>query len=315
VPAPLPAPSGILAYPPQFSPIDRRNIDAFVIIINVGSIITLLTDFGLEDTYVGVMKGVIASICPQAQVIDLTHQVPPQDVPTAAFLLDISVDYFPDGAIHVAVVDPGVGTARKPVALRTAKAFYVGPDNGIFTLVLQRQKVVQAVCLDNPKYRLPELSTTFHGRDIFAPAAAHLASGLPLGELGSPITRLQRLPLPRIRVDWHGIRATVVHIDRFGNAITNLTRGDYERWRSRWDVEQPVVEVVRAGIILPLSGTYGEVAHGQPLALFSSSGRLEVAVNMGNAAQTLSICRGDMVRVLRRENSSPPRIQRALRLE
>jgi hypothetical protein len=281
----------------------------------MSAIITLLTDFGTEDTYVGVMKGVITSICPSAQVIDLTHQVPPQDIATGAFLLDVSVDYFPEGAIHVAVVDPGVGTARKPVALRTAKAFFVGPDNGIFTLVLQRQQLLQAICLDNPRYHLPTVSSTFHGRDIFAPVAAHIACGVSVEELGTPIHRLQRLPLPRIRVDWQGIRATVVHIDRFGNAITNLTRDNYEAWRTRWDVKEPAVQVAASDIFLPIATTYGEVARGKPLALFGSSGRLEIAVNGGSAALELALRRGDTIKVLRRESTPPPRTQRTLGLE
>ena len=281
----------------------------------MSAIITLLTDFGTEDTYVGVMKGVITSICPSAQVIDLTHQVPPQDIATGAFLLDVSVDYFPEGAIHVAVVDPGVGTARKPVALRTAKAFFVGPDNGIFTLVLQRQQLLQAICLDNPRYHLPTVSSTFHGRDIFAPVAAHIACGVSVEELGTPIHRLQRLPLPRIRVDWQGIRATVVHIDRFGNAITNLTRDNYEAWRTRWDVKEPAVQVAASDIFLPIATTFGEVARGKPLALFGSSGRLEIAVNGGSAALELALRRGDTIKVLRRESTPPPRTQRTLGLE
>ncbi|GIV16292.1 MAG: hypothetical protein KatS3mg022_1727 [Armatimonadota bacterium] len=280
----------------------------------MSTIITLLTDFGTVDTYVGVMKGVIASLCPHATVIDLTHEVPPQDIATGAFLLDVSVDYFPEGTIHVAVVDPGVGTARKPLALRTAKAFFVGPDNGIFTLVLQRQKLLQAVCLDNPRYHLSSVSATFHGRDIFAPAAAHLAQGVPLEGLGTSLTRLQRLPLPRIRVDWLGIRATIVHIDRFGNAITNLTRADYEAWRIRWDVQEPVVEVVSGKVLLPICLTYADIPRGQPLALFGSSERLEIAVNGGSAAQILHLRRGDTVKVLRRESTPPPRVQRVLNL-
>lgn len=281
--------------------------------VTVSHIITLLTDFGTQDTYVGVMKGVIASICPQATVIDLTHEVPPQDIATGAFLLDVSVDYFPPGTVHVAVVDPGVGTDRKPTAIQTDRAFFVGPDNGIFTLVLHRYRVLQAVHLDNPKYHLPSKSTTFHGRDVFAPVAAHLAGGVPLEELGTPITRLQRLPLPRIRVEWQGIRATVVHIDRFGNAITNLTHADYRSWCARWDVKEPIVRIGQ-GTLLAIHQTYGDVPVGQPLALFSSSGRLEIAVNGGSAQQTFGLRRGDVVWVLRREESPPPRVQRSLNL-
>jgi S-adenosylmethionine hydrolase len=281
----------------------------------VSAIITLLTDFGTEDTYVGVMKGVITSICPSAQVIDLTHQVPPQDIATGAFLLDVSVDYFPEGTIHVAVVDPGVGTARKPLALRTAKAFFVGPDNGIFTLVLQRQKLLQAICLDNPRYHLSTVSSTFHGRDIFAPVAAHIACGVSVEELGTPIHRLQRLPLPRIRVDWEGIRATIVHIDRFGNAISNLSRAEYEAWRIRWDVKEPAVQVAASNTTLPIVSTYGDVPRGKPVALFGSSERLEIAVNGGSAARELALRRGDTIKVLRRESTPPPRVQRTLGLQ
>ncbi len=282
--------------------------------VYMSQIITLLTDFGTEDTYVGVMKGVIASICPSALVVDLTHEVPPQDVATGAFLLDVSVDYFPQDTVHVAVVDPGVGTARKPVAIRTEQAYYVGPDNGIFTLVLQRHRMRRAVCLDNPQYHLPEKSTTFHGRDVFAPVAAHLACGVPFEQLGTPVSSLQRLPLPRVRVDWHGIRATVVHIDRFGNAITNLTRSDYEAWCRRWDVKENLARVECAGVRLSICQTYGEVPDGQPLALFGSSKRLEVAVNRGNAAQVFRLKRGDTIRVLRQETAPPPRPQRSLNL-
>lgn len=281
----------------------------------VRSIVTLLTDLGTEDTYVGVMKGVIASICPHALVIDLTHQVPPQDVATGAFLLDISVDYFPLGTVHVAVVDPGVGTDRTPIAFQTERAFFVGPDNGIFTLVLQRYKMAMAVRLDNPKYHLPERSATFHGRDIFAPVAAHLANGVALEDLGTPVTRLNRLHLPRVRVEWQGVRATVVHLDRFGNAITNLTLADYQQWRARWDVREPVVRVGEAGSLLPLCRTYGDVPSGKPLALFGSSGRLEVAVNKGSAARAFHLRCGDVVWVLRQGSNPPPRIQRSLGLD
>jgi S-adenosylmethionine hydrolase len=208
-----------------------------------------------------------------------------------------------------------VGTARKPLALRTAKAFFVGPDNGIFTLVLQRQKLLQAICLDNPRYHLSTVSSTFHGRDIFAPVAAHIACGVSVEELGTPIHRLQRLPLPRIRVDWEGIRATIVHIDRFGNAISNLSRAEYEAWRIRWDVKEPAVQVAASNTTLPIVSTYGDVPRGKPVALFGSSERLEIAVNGGSAARELALRRGDTIKVLRRESTPPPRVQRTLGLQ
>ena len=164
-------------------------------------ILTLLTDFGLRDGYSGVLKGVIWSILPDAQVADLSHTISPQNIVEGALALARTAFFFPDGTVHVAVVDPGVGTRRRPIALRLGSHFFVGPDNGLFTLVLERAESegwpVEAVQLDNPAYWLPEISRVFHGRDIFSPVAAHIAGGVPLEKVGSPIDDPVRLEIPR----------------------------------------------------------------------------------------------------------------------
>ena len=157
-------------------------------------VITLLTDFGTQDAFVGVMKGVIKTIAPGADVIDLTHHVPPQDIKAGAFVLKTAYQYFPPGTIHLAVVDPGVGGARRPVAAQIGEYVYVCPDNGLLSYVLAEETLTQAVTLDNTQYHLPQRSRTFHGRDVFAPVAAHLASGVPLAALGAQADTLQDVP-------------------------------------------------------------------------------------------------------------------------
>ncbi len=192
-------------------------------------IITLLTDFGLEDGYAAAMKGVILGIRPDARIVDISHLVPPRDVRAGAFVLASTCGFFPAGTVHVAVVDPGVGTARAAVAIRTPRYFFVGPDNGLFSLALQRETTWESRTLENPAYRLPEVSSTFHGRDIFAPAAAHLAQGAPFEEFGPPCT----LSVP----DWTAVvrsgescTGEIIHVDHFGNAVTNLTRECLDEW-------------------------------------------------------------------------------------
>ncbi|HWQ08290.1 MAG TPA: SAM-dependent chlorinase/fluorinase, partial [Holophaga sp.] len=189
----------------------------------MGPIITLLTDFGRIDPYAGILHGVIACIAPEARIIDLSHDIPPQDVAAASFCLACAVPCFPDGTIHVAVVDPGVGTARRAVALAVEGGFLVGPDNGLFTGVLARTRILAGVALDDPaRWRTPQPSPVFHGRDIFAPAAAHLAHGIPLDGLGTPLdpAGLVRLDLPRCVRQGDRIQGCVQHVDQFGNLVT-----------------------------------------------------------------------------------------------
>jgi S-adenosylmethionine hydrolase len=258
-------------------------------------ILTLLTDFGERDGYTGVIKGVIWGMAPGARIADLTHAVAPQNVLQGALILGNSVPYFPAGTVHLAVVDPGVGTQRRPLAACLGGQYFVGPDNGLCTcLVEQAEKrggAVEAVCLDRPEHWLPGASHTFHGRDIFAPAAARLLQGIPLQELGSPLKEVQRLDLPRpVRVT-DGWRAQVVMVDAFGNLATNLTLDDL--------AGQQVREVrLRGASITGLVQTFGAGTAGDLIALIDSAGCLAVAEVNGDAARRLGCQAGEIVEVL-----------------
>ncbi len=243
--------------------------------------LTLLTDFGLRDNYVGVMKGVIACINPHLNIIDITHEIPPQNLDAANFCLMTAYPYFPSRTVHVAVVDPGVGTQRRAVAIELSTGFLVGPDNGIFTGVLDHEKITTAVELTNPEYWLkPESSTTFHGRDIFAPVGAHLTTGTPLLKLGAEIdpATLIRMDLPAgIKTD-AGITGYIQYIDRFGTLVTNIP-GASVRDR-QWSLT-----IGEKGI--PGCKTYGDTQPGSLLALEGSHGFIEIAVNGGSAQAEL----------------------------
>lgn len=271
----------------------------------MGPLIALLTDFGTRDTYVGVMKAVIATIAPKAHVVDLTHEVRPQDVRGGAYALLVAAPYFPPDTIFVAVVDPGVGGARRPLALRAGGKRFVGPDNGLFSEVLRESPADIAVLLADPRYRLPDVSTTFHGRDIFAPAAAHMAAGVPLEALGPHVDSggLVMLPEPRRFRDaggvWHG---EVLHVDHFGNLVTTLRRRDLdvapeapEAIRSAWMVVLGDTE------IKSLNRTFADVEPGEPLAYFGSDGYLEIAVRDGDAAGRLRATVGTALRAWQME--------------
>ena len=185
-------------------------------------IITLTTDFGAQDWFAGAMKGSILSINPHAHIVDITHCVSPGDIRAGAFSLAASCRFFPEGTIHVAVVDPGVGGGRKAIAVRTPAQFFVGPDNGVLSAALRDQKIEAVHRLENPKYLLSFVSRTFHGRDVFAPVAAHLSLGLPIRKLGPAQADWVRLPFPAIDSGRDRIDGEVVYIDRFGNGITNI---------------------------------------------------------------------------------------------
>jgi S-adenosylmethionine hydrolase len=259
------------------------------------SIVALLTDFGWADGYVGVMKGVILSIAPHVTLVDLSHDVAPQDVRGAAFVLYAAVPYFPPDTVHLVVVDPGVGSVRRAIAVRSAQGTFVAPDNGVLSYVLAAGPPQIAVSLSNPQYHLAQVSRTFHGRDIFAPAAAHLACGVPITELGEPIRDLITFPMPKPRTRADGtLIGQVIHVDHFGNVITNLRREDIP-----WPDEAVVLEI-GGQVIGGLHETYAQARPGEPLALIGSSGHLEIAVAGGNAARRLSVNREDEVRVWRR---------------
>lgn len=273
-------------------------------------IITLLTDFGLEDEYVGVMKGVILSIAPAARLVDLTHSIPPQDVRRAALVLASAVPYFPPDTVHLAVVDPGVGTARRPIAVRTERGTFVGPDNGLFSYALAEAGAWTAVELREPAYRLPHVSGTFHGRDIFAPAAAHLAAGIPLEALGPPVQDLVTLPFPYLEIRGNTAEGEILYADRFGNLVASIGRllwtGDSLTLvpAFRPGAEPAAAFPARAAQITlgesELQGirwTYGEAAREELVALVGSSGFLEIAVREGSAAERLGLPPGAPVRM------------------
>lgn len=253
------------------------------------SLLTLLTDFGDRDVYVGTMKGAIASVNPSLRAIDLTHQIPPQDVAAASYQLATAYRYFPVGTVHVAVVDPGVGTARRGIAIAIPEGILVGPDNGLFSGVLARSSAIAAVELDNPDYwRDRSTSTTFHGRDIFAPVGAHLAAGVPVGCVGTAISlpslvKLPELPLERTDGGWRGC---IQAVDRFGNLIANLDGGLLDG--RDWEVE------IKGDRVLGCR-TYGDRASGALLALVGSNGWIEIAVNGGSACDRFQAKRGDRV--------------------
>jgi len=252
-------------------------------------IIALLTDFGTADGYVGVMKGVALGICPLARLIDLTHEVPPQDVRTGAWLLATAWRAFPAGTIFLGVVDPGVGTSRRPIALAAGGRTFVGPDNGLFSFVLADAPAERAVVLDNPAYHRPEASSTFHGRDVFAPCAAHLAAGTPLASLGSPLDPAELVALPLPRPAWEGttLRARVLHVDRFGNLITDVG----PELAGRVLGAPGTVATVGGVAIAARAATFGAGPEGAPFLLRDSSGHLAVAVRDGSAAALLRVGR------------------------
>jgi len=276
------------------------------------AVITLTTDFGLIDGYVGIMKGVIQGICPGAVVIDITHDIPPQDILSAAFLLHVSYPYFPKDTVHVAVVDPGVGTERRAVALRTSNAFFVAPDNGLLSFIIEDEKVEEAVNLNNPRYRLPKVSATFHGRDIFAPAGAYLAKGVPLKELGQPIDveDLITFPIPKAHREADEITAQILHVDRFGNLTVNLPM---ERVREKGEElvmirlpdEAHPLRLHPQSLKIHIGGyeisgvrrTYAEGNLGEPMTLIGSAGYLEVAIPGDSAAKRMKMKVGDEIKV------------------
>jgi S-adenosylmethionine hydrolase len=261
-------------------------------------LVTLLTDFGTRDWFVGTMKGVIQSIAPQATVIDLTHEIAAGDIRAAAFALAASYRFFPKGTVHLVVVDPGVGSARRPLAVETATHFFIGPDNGVLTWALKREKILAPHSLENPDYFLTPVSRTFQGRDVFAPVAAHLCRGVPLRRFGPAVKEFVRLDWPEPKQTSRALRGEVIYIDRFGNAITNLEASRLPR-RGFLDV------FVNGKRLCPVAEFYQAVPRGRPVAVQGSSGFLEVAVNGGNAAKRLGIRIGAAVCVSPARTQSP----------
>ena len=256
------------------------------------ALVTLLTDFGTTDWFVGSMKGVLARLAPKTQTIDITHDIPAGNIRSGAFALAASYRFFPKGTIHVAVVDPGVGSDRKAIVVRTTKYYFVGPDNGLISWALKSEVIKAIHSLENKAYFLQCISQTFHGRDIFAPVAAHLARGVPVHKLGPARKNLVRLEWPEPRRMPRGLQAEIVYIDRFGNALTNVDASSFQELGSnRHEL------FLRGRRLCTVAGFYDAVPRGGPVAVLGSSGFLEVALNRGNAAQELNLHIGDKVTV------------------
>lgn len=278
----------------------------------VSPTIALLTDFGTTDIYVGTMKAVMARICRTVRFIDITHAIQAQNIQQGAFTLFTCCRYFAAGTVFLTVVDPGVGTVRRALAAQAGEYYFVGPDNGVLSYALAEHDNVEAVELSNPDYRLDAISSTFHGRDIFAPAAAHLAAGVPLSEFGPAVEDYYRLPAPQLTISDSAIEGEVIHLDHFGNVITSI--GEIRRSTAgglyliapfgRGQQRQPVITLpptvtIQIGTLklARIHRTYSEVAPGAALALVGSSGFLEISINGGSAAQAFNIALGDPVTV------------------
>jgi hypothetical protein len=270
-------------------------------------IITLTTDFGLRDPYQGALKGAVLKVNPRANIVDITHLINLGDVREGAYILSGAALFYPDTTVHLAVVDPGVGTRRRPILIETEKYFFVGPDNGLLSLAAEKDGVKRVIELTNKEYFLPEVSETFHGRDIFAPVAAHLTLGVPPDSFGPVIKGIQsadgverrNVHVPTAEGD--ALSGRVVHVDNFGNLITNIRGEDLMEYITQ-NGPGRVEAVVMGRAVSGLSSTYASVEGGTPVALIGSSGYLEIALNRGNAAAEFGAGCGENVelRVVKR---------------
>jgi len=259
--------------------------------VDLPGIITLLTDFGFGDPYAGIMKGVILSINPDARIIDISHQTKPGSVYQAAGLLQEAYPFFPKGTIHVAVVDPGVGGDRRPVLVKTKDHFFIGPDNGLFWPIIKTNHQAEIAHLTETKFFLSDISNTFHGRDIFAPVAAHVSLGVDPLKMGPVINNPVPLHLPTPEQKGNHLLGQVMRVDHFGNLITNIHIKDMEKLLG---TEPPIIKIGKL-IIKGVRNTYSEVNTGETLALIGSSGYLEIAVNQGRACDCIGITSVDII--------------------
>jgi S-adenosyl-L-methionine hydrolase (adenosine-forming) len=260
------------------------------------ALIALLTDFGTRDHYVGTMKGVMLGVCPDATLVDISHDIPPHDVLAGAFELAASYKYFPNGTIFLVVVDPGVGSARRGVAVECGEYLFVAPDNGVLSIVLDETPARRTVELGERRYARPTISRTFEGRDRFAPAAGWLAKGLELTALGRPAGQLLRLDVPKPAVTGRSIDGQVVRVDRFGNLVTNIDRRTFDGLVG----DHSIVIQIEGREVERVVSTYADARTGELCALFGSSDHLELAVNGGSAAALTGSGRGSAVHVGRR---------------
>jgi S-adenosylmethionine hydrolase len=258
-------------------------------------VIALLTDFGMRDHYAGTMKGVALGICPDATLVDISHEVPPHDVVAGALELAAAYRYFPAGTIFLVVVDPGVGSTRRGIAAESGDYRFVAPDNGVLTAVFDEHPPKRVVELSERRYARPTVSRTFEGRDRFAPAAGWLAKGIDLAALGRPAGDIHRLDLPRPSVDADRIEGRVLRIDRFGNLITNIDRKTFDQL-----AKGPLEIAIGRHVVSKVVSTYADAAPGELCAVFGSTDHLEIAANGSSAARELGLDRGAPVHVIRR---------------
>lgn len=286
-------------------------------------VITLLTDFGTQDAYVGVMKGVIAGINPSVNIVDICHSVSPQDIFNGAYLLYTAYKYFPKGTIHTAIVDPGVGSKRDIVCVETKDYFFLVPDNGLLSFIVQEERPKSVIRVTNNKYFLPLPSSTFHGRDVFAPVAAHLSLGVKPQQLGIMINHLEQLNIPKpFRKKTGQMEGQIIYIDRFGNLISNITKEHLMQHDHSQSLFKTQMKEITLPISLPSQGgdeggvkinlkclettigkkkiiglikTYTDVNAGEPLALIGSAGFLEVSINQGNAQKYFKVDKGSKI--------------------
>jgi len=260
------------------------------------AVVTLLSDFGLRDPYVAEMKGVILSICPGAKIVDISHEVEKFNLRMGAFFLASAAPYFPKNTIHLAVVDPGVGTKRRAIIIETERSLYVGPDNGILILSAQTEGIANVYHITNKRYMLPNVSRTFHGRDVFAPVAAHLANNVKPKEFGPKIESYEKPSFTKPIVKGREIAGEILHIDGFGNIITNIPASLIEKINLTEGCSLKI-EVGKKMLKLKLCKAYGETEKGAPLAIIGSHNFLELSVNMGNASEKLGIKQGELVKI------------------
>lgn len=255
-------------------------------------IITLTTDFGLRDPYVAEMKAVILNISPNVKIVDITHEIEKFNLRMGGYVLAAASPYFPEGTIHVVVVDPGVGTKREAVLIQTEKGYYVGPDNGVLALAAEGQGIRHIYRIETPEFMLPEISNTFHGRDVFAPAAAHLANGVSSSEFGPETHKIATPKFAEIIKRKKTLTGEVIHIDGFGNIITNFREEMLESMGIKKTVN---LKLKNTKLKLKLCKAYAEVNARQPLAIIGSHNFLEISINQGNAAENFQTRVGDKV--------------------
>jgi hypothetical protein len=264
--------------------------------------IALLTDFGLDDYFVGVMKGVIRSVSPHATVTDITHSIRAHDVFEGALVLKSAYKYFPRGTVFLVVIDPGVGTGRKGIVVKTTRYVFVAPDNGILSLALEGEDILEIREIRNRRYLLKPVSRTFHGRDIFAPVAAHISRGAKLSGIGPPLSGVKKVAFKKPLARRGSLEGEIIYIDRFGNLMSNISKEDLTKHTGP---SRNFLVRFKNASLRRLSDSYSERRRGSPLAIVGSAGYLEIAVSRGSAEKYFRARRGDRVEVLARMWSPP----------